>query len=190
MGLQTVLRLSLDFLRSRPVHVEISDALLSSDAGLLPIRQFDGQIRLTEQFAAAIKDLRDADFIRQPLLTMVRQRIYGILAGYEDQNNHDTLRSDPIFKMIADRLPGTENRGHMPLLTACTSSTILMTCRELLAPRSVLCGTTPSNGATAARPSSACPAIPAPSRRSSAHAPACRWTCSAIASCPTTSTWY
>ncbi len=63
MGLQTVPRLSLDFLRSRPVHVEISDALLSSDAGLLPIRQFDGQIRLTEQFAAAIKDLRDADFI-------------------------------------------------------------------------------------------------------------------------------
>ncbi len=36
---------------------------------------------------------------------MVRQRIYGILAGYEDQNDHDTLRYDPIFQLVCDRLP-------------------------------------------------------------------------------------
>jgi len=42
---------------------------------------------------------------------MVRQRIYGILADYEDQNDHDTLRSDPIFKMIADRLPDDRDLG-------------------------------------------------------------------------------
>jgi hypothetical protein len=75
MSLQSVPLLSLDFLPSRPVDVEISDAPLSSDAGLLPIRQFDGQIGLTEQFAAAIKDLRNLDLIQQPLLTRVRQRI-------------------------------------------------------------------------------------------------------------------
>jgi hypothetical protein len=117
MSLQSVPLLSLDFFPSRPVHVEISDAPLSSDAGLLPIREFDGQIRLTEQFAAAIKDLRDLDLIHQPLLTMVRQRIYGILADYEDQNDHDTLRSDPIFKMIADRLPGDRDLASQPTLS-------------------------------------------------------------------------
>ena len=58
MSLQSVPLLSLDFFPSRPVHIEISDSPLSSDAGLLPIRQFDEQIRFTEQFAAAIKDLR------------------------------------------------------------------------------------------------------------------------------------
>ena len=97
MSLQSVPLLSLDFFPSRPVHVEISDAPLSSDAGLLPIRQFDEQIRLTEQFAAAIEDRRDPIFTQQPLLSMVRQRIYGILADYEDQNDHDTLRSDPML---------------------------------------------------------------------------------------------
>ena len=61
MSLQSVPLLSLDFFPSRPVQVEISPAPLSSDAGLLPIRQFDEQIRLTEQFAAAIEDLRDPD---------------------------------------------------------------------------------------------------------------------------------
>ena len=105
MSLQSVPLLSLDFFPSRPVHVEISSSPLSSDAGLLPIRQFDERIRLTEQFAAAIVDRRDPIFTQQPLLSMVRQRIYGILADYEDQNDHDTLRSDPIFELIADRLP-------------------------------------------------------------------------------------
>ena len=73
--------------------------------GSCPIRQFDQHIRLTEQFAAALDDRRDPALTRQSLLSMVRQRIYGILADYEDQNDHDTLRSDPVFKLIADRLP-------------------------------------------------------------------------------------
>ena len=77
MSIQSVPLLSLDFFPSRPVHIEISTAPLSTDAGLLPIRQFDGQIRLTEQFAAALEDKRDPLFTRQPLLDMVRQRIGG-----------------------------------------------------------------------------------------------------------------
>ena len=48
---------------------------------------------------------------------MVRQRIYGILADYEDQNDHDTLRSDPIFKMIADRLPDDPDLASQPTLS-------------------------------------------------------------------------
>jgi hypothetical protein len=94
MSLQSVPRLSFDFFPSRPVEVELSSFPLSSDAGLLPIRQFDERIRLTEQFAAALEDRRQTTFIEHSLLTMVRQRIYGILADYEDQNDHDTLRSD------------------------------------------------------------------------------------------------
>jgi hypothetical protein len=117
MSLQSVPLLSLDFFPSRPVHVEISDAPLSSDAGLLPIRQFDGQIGLTERFAAAIKDMRDPILVQHSLLSMVRQRIYGILADYEDQNDHDTLRSDPIFKLIADRLPSDPDLSSQPTLS-------------------------------------------------------------------------
>jgi hypothetical protein len=117
MSLQSVPPLSFDFFPSRPVQIEISSAPLTSDAGLLPIRQFDEQIRLTEQFAAALQDLRHPKFVEQPLLSMVRQRIYGILADYEDQNDHDTLRSDPVFKLIADRLPDDPDLASQPTLS-------------------------------------------------------------------------
>jgi hypothetical protein len=40
---------------------------------------------------------------------MVRSRVFGILAGYEDQNGHDTLRADPVFKLVADRSPDDED---------------------------------------------------------------------------------
>jgi hypothetical protein len=117
MSLQSVPLLSFEFLPSRPVEIEVSAAPLTSDAGLIPIRQFDELIRLTEQFAAAIKDPRDPTLTRQSLLSMVRQRIYGILADYEDQNDHDTLRSDPVFKLIADRLPQDSDLASQPTLS-------------------------------------------------------------------------
>jgi hypothetical protein len=48
---------------------------------------------------------------------MVRQRIYGLLADYEDQNDHDELRSDPVFKLIADRLPDGPDLASQPTLS-------------------------------------------------------------------------
>ena len=109
MSLQAVPLLSFDFLPSRPVEIEVSPAPLTSDAGLVPIRQRDEQLRLTQQFAAALDDPRDPTLTKQSLLSMVRQRIYGILADYEDQNDQDTLRHDPVFKLVAGRSPGPPN---------------------------------------------------------------------------------
>jgi hypothetical protein len=43
---------------------------------------------------------------------MVRARVYGILAGYEDQNDHDTLRADPVFKLVAGRSPEDDDLVH------------------------------------------------------------------------------
>ena len=117
MSLHAVPLLSLDFLPSRPVDIEVSTAPLTSDAGLLPVRQFDEGIRLTRQFADALHDRRDPGLTRQSTLSMVRQRIYGILADYEDQNDHDTLRSDPVFKLIADRLPDDPDLASQPTLS-------------------------------------------------------------------------
>src|SRR5579871_7049101 len=117
MSLQSVRELSFDFLPSRPIKMEISPAALSSDAGLLPVREFDERIGLTRQFAEALKDTRDPTFTEQSLLVMVRQRIYGIIADYEDQNDHDTLRSDPVFKLIADRSPGGADLASQPTLS-------------------------------------------------------------------------
>jgi hypothetical protein len=117
MNSQFVSGTVLDFFPSRPVEFELSTAPLSSDAGLLVFRQFDEQIRLTEQFAAALDDQRDPTFTKHSLLTMARQRIYGILADYEDQNDHDTLRSDPVFKLVADQLPDGPDLASQPTLS-------------------------------------------------------------------------
>ena len=95
----------LGFFWKKPVEFEISSAQMSSDAGLLPIAQFDKTIGLTERFASALSDGRKPSATFHSKLAMVRQRVYGILADYEDQNDHDALRSDPVFKLICKRSP-------------------------------------------------------------------------------------
>lgn len=106
MLLQGVWSERLSFHPARPVVVENSAGRLSSDAGLLVLREFDERIGMTRQFVSALSDpRRDPD---HSFLAMTRQRVYGILAGYEDQNDHDTLRSDPVFQLVCDRLPGDD----------------------------------------------------------------------------------
>ncbi len=117
MSLQSVWQKCFDFLPAKPIVVEPMDAPLSSDAGLLPIRQLDEQLELTAQFAAALSDRRRPEQVSHTVCEMVRSRIYGILAGYEDQNDHDTLRGDPIFKLVAGRLPSQEDLASQPTLS-------------------------------------------------------------------------
>lgn len=117
MSLQGVLPFVLDFFGKKPVEIEISSAQMSSDAGLLPIAQFDETIGLTERFALALSDGRKESSTEHSKLAMVRQRVYGILADYEDQNDHDALRSDPVFKLICKRSPTDLDLASQPTLS-------------------------------------------------------------------------
>jgi hypothetical protein len=103
MSIQGAWQGCFDFFGALPIVVEASPHQLSSDAGLLPLRQFDQRIGLTAQVAAALNDPRDPHRLDHTLLEMVRSRVFGILADYEDQNDHDILRDDPVFKLIAER---------------------------------------------------------------------------------------
>jgi hypothetical protein len=114
--IQSVWQKTYDFF-GKPVVVEPTEAQLSSDAGLLPIRQFDEAIGLTEQFVGALTDLRYQPSVVHSLGQMVRSRIYGVLADYPDQNDHDVLRSDPIFKLIAGRSPDDPDLASQPTLS-------------------------------------------------------------------------
>ena len=105
MSLHTVPHRELDFFTPRPIQVETAENPLTSDAGLILLRQFDHRIGFTQQFADALHDPRDPRRIEHSVRDMTRMRIFGILAGYEDQSDHDTLRTDPVFKLLADRLP-------------------------------------------------------------------------------------
>jgi hypothetical protein len=107
---------SLDFFGT-PLVIEPSAGQLSSDAGLLPVRQFDQRVGLTRAFAEALDDPRDPDLTEHTFREMVRARVYGILAGYFDQNDHDTLRADPVFKLLADRSPEDDDLASQPTLS-------------------------------------------------------------------------
>lgn len=117
MNIQPVLQGTFSFLQNLPIVIEASAARLSSDAGLLAIREFDERIDLTPGFAAVLNDPRDPNKFDHSFLDMSRSRIYGILADYVDQNDHDTLRSDPVFKLIAERLPDGPDLASQPTLS-------------------------------------------------------------------------
>lgn len=117
MNSQSAWQTTLSFFPDLPVVVEPIDAHLTSDAGLLLFREFDEQRGLTAAFAAALSDPRRAASIDHPYLQMVRARVYGILADYEDQNDHDTLRTDAAFKLIAGRSPDGPDLASQPTLS-------------------------------------------------------------------------
>lgn len=117
MIIQSVWQKSFDFFAGKPIFVEPVETQLTSDAGLLPIRQFDERIELTRQFAAALTDPRRSSYVDHSFDEMTRMRIYGILADYADQNDHDVLRDDPIFKLLAGRSPDDPALASQPTLS-------------------------------------------------------------------------
>jgi Transposase DDE domain group 1 len=117
MSLHVVWQRRFDFSGLPPVVVEPVDEPMSCDAGLLPLRQLDEHLGLTAGFADQLAETRNVAWLRHSLLEMVRCRAFGILAGYEDQNDHDALRSDSIFKLIAGRLPSDDDLASQPTLS-------------------------------------------------------------------------
>ena len=117
MVLQSAFPFEFDFLTSKTVVVELSTEQVSSDAGLLPLRQLDEQLGLSLEFAEALTDPRHASYVDHTVVEMVRMRMFGILADYPDQNDHDVLRSDPIFKLICDRSINDNDLASQPTLS-------------------------------------------------------------------------
>lgn len=111
----TAEQLTFDFLPHSPVVVQSHSGQISTDAGLLPIRQFDQRWRYTQRLAACLDERRREP--RHTLMQMLRQRLYGILADYADCNDHDTLRDDPVFKLIADKRPDDAPLASQPTLS-------------------------------------------------------------------------
>lgn len=106
---------AFDFFAHSPVVVQPHPGQLTSDAGLLAFRQFDQRWRFSARLAACLKDSRTAPL--HDTRVMLRQRLFGVLADYEDCNDHDALRHDPIFKLIADRRPTDDPLASQPTLS-------------------------------------------------------------------------
>ncbi len=88
----------------RRVVASFDGGAITSDAGALLLGQTDRAIRLTERFAACFTDGRAAELVEHQVATLVMQRVIGIALGYEDLNDHDQLRCDPVLAVLAGKL--------------------------------------------------------------------------------------
>ena len=110
-------QLGFSFLRKRKLTVDFGGGEITSDSGLLLVRQADQSLGLLEGLANCITDRRDARYTDHDLLTLIRQRIYQIVAGYEDCNDANFLRKDPALKAACGRMPSDKELGSQPTLS-------------------------------------------------------------------------
>ncbi len=88
---------------SRRVEAGFSAGQVSSDGGSLLLRETDRRINLLGRVACCFTDGRDAERIAHPVAEMLSQRIYGLALGYEDLNDHEQLRFDPLLAVLSGK---------------------------------------------------------------------------------------
>jgi len=98
-------QLRLNFHPNREIALTFDGPQTSSDGGLVLLRQLDARLGLCERVAALLPDARDPSRVVHSRLEQVRQRLFQIALGYEDQNDADALRNDPLLRAACDRLP-------------------------------------------------------------------------------------
>jgi hypothetical protein len=90
-------------LNGRRIEGNFQGGNVSSDGGLMLLREVDRRLGLTKALAKLLPDQRDPDRIEHSLESMLRQRIYGLALGYEDLNDQDLLRKDLLWQSAAER---------------------------------------------------------------------------------------
>jgi hypothetical protein len=124
---------SISFQSSLPVPVDARFDLgqLTSDGGLLWLQEADDALGLCAALAAVIPEWRRTH-VRHSLDTLVRQRVFQIACGYEDQDDADTLRHDPLLKLVCGRLPsGGAALASQPTLSRLENHIDRSTCYHL-----------------------------------------------------------
>jgi hypothetical protein len=88
---------------SREIVARFDGGTISSDGGAFLLRQTDKRLNLLPRLAECFLDNRNQDLIEHSILEMLSQRVYGLALGYEDLNDHEQLRKDPVFGILAGR---------------------------------------------------------------------------------------
>jgi hypothetical protein len=88
---------------SRRVEAGFTAGQVSSDGGALLLREVDGKINLLARLAGCFQDGRMPLLVKHQLTEMLAQRIYGLALGYEDLNDHEQLRSDPLLGVLSGK---------------------------------------------------------------------------------------
>lgn len=107
---------------SREIVAEFSGGTMTSDAGGVLLQEADARLNLLSRFSQCFLDKRNPALIEHTVEQMVRQRVYGLAMGYEDLNDHEQLRQDPLLRVLAgkpdpdqDALAGKSTLNRMEL---------------------------------------------------------------------------
>src|ERR687893_1753578 len=90
-------------LGSREVLADFDGGAISSDGGALLLREAERLTGVIRQFAACFTDHRDPDLIEHAVEELIAQRVYALALGYEDLNDHDDLRRDPLLAAVVGK---------------------------------------------------------------------------------------
>jgi Transposase DDE domain group 1 len=94
---------------TRQIVAEFNGGTITSDAGSVLLKETDAKMNLLKRFSRCFTDRRSPLRIEHTLEQMLRQRVYGLALGYEDLNDHDSLRLDPLLGVMAGKAePGTD----------------------------------------------------------------------------------
>src|SRR5579863_4772278 len=101
----------------KKVVAEFDGGRLSSDGGVLTLREIEGSLGIAERMAACIEDPRAPRHVTHSMAEILRFRLLMIAAGYEDGNDADSLRCDPMFKMALDLTPSDRELCSQPTIS-------------------------------------------------------------------------
>ena len=101
-------QLGFGFLGRREVVGGFDGGRISSDGGLMLVAEVDRRHGVTARIAQSLRERREAGKIQQPLIDMVCQRVYQILAGYEDCNDAAQMAGDAVLKLAVNRCPESD----------------------------------------------------------------------------------
>jgi len=101
----------------KAVVARFDGACMSSDGGLLALREIEQRIAIASRLAGCLRDPRDPSRVIHGLDEIIRTRMLMIAAGYEDGNDADSLRSDPMFKLAMGRLPDDGDLCSQPTIS-------------------------------------------------------------------------
>jgi hypothetical protein len=90
-------------LNQRQIRAQFDGGAITSDGGGLLLREVDKRIGIIRQFAACFTDYRNPERIEHKLEELVAQWVYGLALGYEDLNDHDQLRKDPLLAVLVEK---------------------------------------------------------------------------------------
>ena len=102
---------------NKKIEVDFNGGEVSSDAGLLFLREVESRIGLISKMTNCLQDRRHPDYVKHQFLDLLKQRIFQIACGYEDGNDSNELRDDPIMKIACERLPDDEALASQPTIS-------------------------------------------------------------------------